>query len=181
MDKTIKSLKEALTNDINEKLDDIYNSLVEDTKKSIPESLFRGYFLPRLVNLEDNRDVVLEWISVAGSPSQEVYVFDDTTKEILFKVPPIISSFGIRNSKDIGNIMTRYSQISNNFPIKGEKYLEENLDIKVEEIKQDIEKDFNESSKSWENILKRYGFIEEDKSNQESSKPKDDVSNYLDI
>lgn len=144
----------------------VFQHLIPDGPQAvIPESIFRDYFLPRFVGaVQDSRaDWVLKWISVAGSPVAEVGVIDDITKQQLFVVPPLLytNNLGLdRKEGDLGDIFSRYKQITNNLPQGGTKFLFEALHYKNQEYLSSL--NISPAEAQWYSIMIRYGLIQED-------------------
>lgn len=172
--------------DVNELNNMIQKSIFEETNKVgnlvfqnllpngpqnfIPESVFRDYFLPRFLGIIDTprSSWVVEWISIAGSPTAEVGITHDTSKELLYVVPALLytNNLGLaKNSGDLGDIFKRYKQIIINLPQNGTSFLMEALHHKNQEYLSSLDITLPEAQ--WLEIMIRYGII--DLSGQENS------------
>jgi len=153
-----------IIDDLNYKGEDIFNKLILDKDSyvnSLPESLFTSYFLPFFIGTNNtNINWVLEWISIAGSPSMEVRVFNDNNpKETLYYVPPIldINNIMLANvNNNLNNIFTRYKMYNNNLPVEGTNYINKELHNKSNEFTFIVNKEYE---RTWFNILQRYNIL----------------------
>lgn len=156
----------------------VFKGLIPDGPQHfIPEDLFVNYFLPRFMGrVLDPGNWVVEWISIAGSPTAEVGV-RDPNGNVLFTVPPLLHTKGLVMNKengDLGDIFGRYLQMKNNLPQVGTKFLFQKLGEKSQEFLDRVSISKEESS--WMYILLRYGYIQEDMSSpgvNGSSDPED--------
>lgn len=76
---------------LNSSIKEIHESLVsgEKVRNTLPEDIFKNYFLPMFAGLETHPDAsVGVWISIAGTPFAEVDIIDNS-RQVLFTVPPI--------------------------------------------------------------------------------------------
>lgn len=111
--------------------DESYDILVaKKTNPRIPEDVFKHHFLNYFTGhgkVEPSRNIIAEWVSVAGSVTNSVDVFDQTTKEILFTVPPIMDTSNIRTKKEGNKTMIElnleHSIVKNSFPGAGARFV----------------------------------------------------------
>lgn len=76
---------------LNSSIKDVHKLLVsgEAVRNTLPEDIFKNYFLPMFAGLETHPDAsVGVWISIAGTPFAEVDIIDKSG-QVLFTVPPI--------------------------------------------------------------------------------------------
>jgi len=166
-DKYFSDMLSLLYEDMNKNKDIIYTGLVENRHiNSIPESLFRDYFLPRFIGQINDPQWVVHWISIAGTPTSDVNVHSDISKEYLFTVPGILNSNFIINNKGLGfnDIFTRYRQLSNNIPMEGDRFLYDILGVKSDEVLTSNTNNL-EAISTWEYILNRYSLLHKDTTN----------------
>jgi hypothetical protein len=69
----------------------------------LPEDQFVNVFLPLLAGDTElpYPATIADWISIAGSPYKCVDVFDNSTGEILFRVPPFFDYHGVNPVRNI--------------------------------------------------------------------------------
>ena len=85
---------------------DIYSLLKmynEESINKLPEYIFVDFFLPYFsgkLNLKDSEEPITKWISIAGSPTKEVDIIDNSTGEILFRVPSLINTSKLNVTKN---------------------------------------------------------------------------------
>lgn len=156
-----------------------YDSLVvNQTKQRIPENVFVAHFLPYFSgqDLSQGRNVVAEWIGVAGSPMAEVEVVDQAG-QVLYSVPPIYDTniLEIANRQvghSMADIYQQYELRRAGVPAAANAYLNNNLADKSREI---VKGHIDETSVAgrWNNIMTRYGIQPTAEVNQTgtSSKP----------
>lgn len=157
-DYAVKTASLAI-NEIHENL--VVKAKTEDLAK-IPEDIFKQHFLPFFSGKEardENKNVLGEWIGIAGSPVAEVNVIDNEGK-VLFTVPPIFDSTVIKAVQDnlgksFSDIYALYRLHSNNLPAQGENFLTKELSKKYADTITKSEL-LEENSKKWEKILNRY-------------------------
>lgn len=107
--------KEKLLDELSEKGNFLYKGLMVYNK--IPEYIFRDYFLPFFLNERQSENWVMEWISIAGSPSAPVTVMNDTMTEELFTVPPIFNTQILTQNtrgRKLYDIIIQYKEESRN-------------------------------------------------------------------
>lgn len=176
-----KMIKDSIYEESNKVGELVFSNLIPDGPVSfLPESIFRDYFLPRFLGQDQNPKStwVLEWISVAGSPSAEVGIRDDLTQEHIFTVPPIIYTEGlslVKNPGDLGDIFSRYKQLNNNLPQEGTSFLFKALHEKNKEMLSKL--NLSKPEAQWLSILVRYGVVDPNSENSPQD-PVDDMFDY---
>lgn len=135
----------------------------------ISEDIFVNYFLPRFVGVVPNPgNWVVEWISIAGTPTAEVGV-RGAGGEMLFSVPPLLQTKGLAGVSGTGglnDIFTRYKMISNNIPREGIRFLFAELANKSKELLEEFS--LTETEATWMSIMGRYGYLDTGEGGQES-------------
>lgn len=161
------NIREMIFNDLEKAQQVIFPGLLDTTPMAaIPESVFVNYFLPGFLGTIDTTahpNWVLDWISVAGSPMAEVSVIDDTTKEVLYVVPGILYTnnlFTEKHEGDLGDIFTRYEQISGNGQGNGFSFLVNALHAKNSIML--TNNSLKQVNDKWAIILQRYNYISQD-------------------
>lgn len=140
-----------------------YDSLVvQQNKHKIPEQVFVAHFLPYFSgqDLGQGRNVVAEWIGVAGSPMAEVDVVDQKG-EVVYSVPPIYNTniLEIANRKagqSVADIFQQYELRRAGVPAAANAYLNQNLADKSREMVIG-QIDENSVAGRWNSIMSRYG------------------------
>lgn len=147
-------------------------------KSRIPEQTFKDHFLPYFsgqANVSDNPDVLPMWVGIAGSPSSEVSVVDQSGN-VLYDVPAIMDLSIIDSSRrklgeSLSNIYSQYELHSNQLPVVGERYLVEAMERKTSTLFKESEQ-FTNNSKRWNNIFERYGIKQEEPVVEKKALPK---------
>ena len=99
-----------IIDDLNKGKDKIFQHLVQSPPMgTLPERLFKDYFLPFFLGERQSDNWVVEWVSVAGTPTSEVSVIDDAGVE-LFRVPAIISSSHLLMNGHKGDLSAVFAQ-----------------------------------------------------------------------
>lgn len=159
LEKHIQMQQDAILSDITSTRDNVFEGLVTNlVVNKIPEELFVNRYLPAFMGNPIDNNWVIEWISIAGSPASSVDVFSSSTEEILYRVPPLMSSNNVLLGNDgvsFSAIMGRYDQLSTNIPQHGTRFLNEALVSKSEQINPDIDNTLS----VWRNILSRYNLL----------------------
>jgi hypothetical protein len=150
---------------IQESMNFAYDSLVSSQAKTqLPENVFVSYFLPFFAGqpVAPGRNVVAEWIGVAGTPMSEVDVVD-VSGQVLFTVPAIFNTniLEIANrqaGRSFADIFSEYELRKAGVPIAANGYLAQNLHSKASEI---IKGEHNVSfiANQWAMIMSRYGIV----------------------
>lgn len=164
--------------------DETYNQLVVNFEPNkLKESIFAGFFLPRILNevKDDDNAWLGMWKNVAGTMASPVNVISDTTGEILFRVPPIIQSskLGVRgNPFTLKEVIQEYNLLKDN-PVRNSKgYINSKLSETLVEVAGTV--DLEEEIQQWEVILKRYGKLGgEPEVTEEKTSEEDDISDCL--
>lgn len=132
-------------------------------KSRVPEQTFKDHFLPYFsgqASVADNPDVLPTWVGIAGSPSSEVSIIDQSGN-VLYDVPAIMDLSVIDSSRrklgeSLANIYSQYELHSNQLPVVGERYLADAMGRKTPTMFKESEK-FTENAGRWNNIFERYG------------------------
>jgi hypothetical protein len=159
LQENVNRVKETIINDLKKGQETIFNGLVVNVLPNrLPEPLFANYFLPGFLGTNPNQNWMLEWISIAGSPSSEVSVFDPATQQELFRVPPVLASRNIllpKNEGDLGDIFKRHEMMAGSLGSSGTNYLFNALEQKSTQA---IASYQNDTDERWRAILARYGY-----------------------
>jgi hypothetical protein len=148
--KTITAVQEAL------------QVVADEDLPRLPESIFRDYFLPFFNNElkeESDRRLRLEkWLSVAGNSFHEVIIFNDTTRQPLFKVPAIWDRSVMYKGErrvPLGHIMRSAEQYAMQSPIAGMNFMMDHFEaFKLTDKESEHRAAFLQR---WNEILVRYG------------------------
>lgn len=154
----VNIITQDLLNDINKGRDRVFDGLISNPIiRRLPENIFKNYFLPCMLGQVTNPNWVVEWISIAGSPSQEVTIFSDSTQEDLFIVPGLISTQNVilnrTRSGSFQSVFDHQANIARNSPNQATNFIYSNLQTKTEEL--NISNQLSMSK--WEIIFNRYG------------------------
>lgn len=142
-----------------------YQAIVADGSKNvISEEAFKQSFLPYFsgnVGAVGNRNVITEWISVAGTAMSEVDVINDK-REVLFTVPALFDSNVIDLTKrvtgsSIGEIVEDYNLRKDATPYAAKNIVNDSLDRKLKEITTDTAPIRQTTAERWIAIMGRYG------------------------
>lgn len=158
MEEYFEKIKSSLNEDFQNKGDTIFTSLVENVKPNVlPESIFVRYFLPCFTGRSNPPNWVLEWISIAGTPTSEVMIISDQTNQPLFIVPSLLSTNALNYDGNVSfkNILDRFDQISNNLPTQGQAFLADALGGKGEEFLSNSQAQ-PRNLQLWQHIYERY-------------------------
>lgn len=97
------------------------NEGLESDLPTITESFFRAHILADLTGTSKD-PTLAKWMGVAGHPGRSINVVSDDTKELIFKVPPLIGFNTARYAKtgrdSYRNILERYSHMITVIPHK---------------------------------------------------------------
>lgn len=149
--------RKGVQDHISNSADDFYDALVTNSEViKLPEHIFKGYFLNKLIGLEDDEHWVREWIAIAGTPSSEMDVVD-TEGRVLFRVPSLLQSRSVfleASEADLSYIMSRYEQMCSNIPIQGERFFSEAMSVKIQQLFSGVSS--REYLDKWKYILDRY-------------------------
>ena len=144
---------------------DTFQALVVEPSKQhavLPEPIFREAFLPYFSgqkSINDNKEIVSQWVQVAGAPGAEVDVIDQSGEK-LFTVPPVFDSSIIETLKrklgeSINDIYTLYNLHNNNSPVIGEKVLADAFENRMNTMFKPSDTLTN-NQKRWDIIFDRY-------------------------
>lgn len=177
---TIETYEEQRRNALNQELKAkakfVNDALTVNAEvRRLPEYIFKESFLPYFTGMKEvdaSSDILLQWISVAGTPTSEVEIIDETGKA-LFRVPPIIDTSIINPLRTEGNNISIHAIISlsnqANIPIVGERSLIDNLSVKAKEIQKRSEV-FETNEQRWLDIFNRYNLNKEQLQAKEANK-----------
>ena len=132
----------------------------------IPESLFVNMFLPFFSGqrVVEEDAMPAKWIGIAGNPFASVQVFSDSTREILYTVPPLfdIDAVGLSNRKrgGIHHMVRMVADLSLIHPSQGINYF--NKYISELEILHDRKEEAVAQTRVWMEIFKRYNIVPKD-------------------
>lgn len=171
MQSAVNSYNNAIVNDLNKSNAKIFDGLVTNHRpNTVPESIFKSYFLPGFIGKNPNPNWMLEWVSIAGSPSSEVSVIDSQGEE-LFRVPPVLDTHAVllnRDSTGLDAIFTHAKRLDTTLSGSGQFVMGE-LDKKATEVVSSLP---DSKETRWMDIYKRYGV-----ELPESSKPPTSITN----
>ena len=164
--KVLGDLRKSLRNEMEHATDAIFTGLVVNQPKNcIPESLFRDYFLPCFIGyITTNPNWVMEWVSIAGTPTSEVDVMDETTKEVIYTVPSLFNTsnvFNLEKPVTLNSAADHADQMNNNFPGSGYGFMMEALMANCNEYTSGI--NFTEVNEKWNKILNYYKLLKTSK------------------
>lgn len=180
-----KKHEDFATNEIKDSINYHFEQLVVKPYQEIsklPENIFIEVFLPFFSgekNFEDEKDILIKWISVAGNPTKEVQVVDDVG-QVLFTVPPIMDTTCIDYKNDskgqaIGNIIANYELHKGQLPVVGQNYLNGTIDNRLRSLTKNSEV-FEANEKRWNQIFVRYGKVKDSSIKEtQNSDPSDEL------
>lgn len=152
--------------EIDESMKSVFEAIIPQNSK-LPEDVFKTHFVPFFKGeLEHeanaNRNVIAEWVSVAGSPMAQVDIIDNDGKT-MFTVPPIFDTAGFdvsshKAGNSIKDIMTEYFQRKGSVPQAATAWLNATLIKKSDDIAKNTEGTSLELSQRWRDVLIRYGY-----------------------
>lgn len=133
----------------------------------LPENVFVEVFLPFFSgekNFDDEKDIIIKWVSIAGNPTKEVHVVDEAGT-ILFTVPAIMDTTCIDYKNDakgqpLGNIIANYELHKNQLPVVGKNYLDGTIDNRLRTLTKNSEV-FLSNEKRWNDIFVKYGKVKD--------------------
>lgn len=168
-DKLTKQFTDAAEQEVRESIDFHFDALVIKPNKEInklPESIFVQVFLPFFCgekSINDEKDILVKWVSIAGSPTKEVQIIDDNGDD-LFVVPALMDStiIDIKNDSQgqtFLSIIANYELHKNQLPVVGENYLKNSIDEKMKTLTKDSTA-HESNEKSWNEIFIRYNKID---------------------
>lgn len=144
-----------------------YDSLVNNhVHGRLPEDVFRYYFLPYFSGMgpvHPQRNVIAEWIGVAGTAMTEVDVFaPDMT--ILFTVPALFDTSVIdvtkqRAGNSFSSVIDNYQLRQGGVPAVAINYVNQALAVKMGEITMEKPDRMAIAKQRWDLIMMYYGII----------------------
>jgi hypothetical protein len=177
-----KRIQQHHRDKVTESTDFFYGQLVASNPHGrLPEDIFVGVFLPYFSGqkpIAPNVNVFADWISIAGSPMNEVDIIDQAQRT-LFTVPALfdtnIFQIATRNpGNSFTDIMNEYGLRNDSLPVAANRFLHTSLDRKAEEIKQNSPEHLN-SMQRWNLIFQRYGIQTQQVTNVQHVNPSDDL------
>lgn len=179
-DAVVKNIIDSMQTQTNTIFDDL---VVKNENSKLPEEIFQGHFLPffsgqRHASKDDN--VIAEWISVAGTPMNEVDIID-RDGEVLFTVPPLMDTNIINvttntSQRSMSAILSNYDLHHNNIPKVAVNKLNQNLGDKSEALLNP--KVSFENKERWDKIMLRYNISPEEVATKTSEIDTNDDVNY---
>ena len=177
-----EAMKQQTIENIRSQTDDFYKELVQqNTNGRLPENIFVGYFLPYFSGqkpIDKSSQVMADWISIAGTPMNEVDILDQSGNTI-YTVPSLFDTNIIKvNSRkegeSIADIYNQYDLRMNNIPSVANNFLLKALDKKIEDLNTQSTIHDNNVTR-WNSILSRYGLNTTKTSDQKDTDIVDDV------
>lgn len=159
MQNTVDEYRQAHLDDLNNAQAKIFSGLVVSYEPNkLAEHIFVSYFLPGFMGKNPNKEWVLQWVSIAGSPNQEVSVVDTSGKE-LFRVPAILPTQNLLldNSNVTLNDIFAHSQTLSKTLQGGGHFLFDQLGKKIQEVPAILGKTTTQNA--WDVILARYNIV----------------------
>jgi hypothetical protein len=128
---------------------------------TIPENLFKNYFLPCFAGQEPFQEKLAQWLDIAGGVHNPVQVVDEERKPI-FDVPAVysIDTFAIdgrrdRRSIDVSTLMTTVTRFNTVNPVRAREIMDNGFhQLALEMVNSGISKEVEEQ---WGKIFDRYG------------------------
>jgi hypothetical protein len=180
LEKVNKLIQANTNSQFKEFIDEHHSGIVEgNTRNKIPEQVFKQNFLPYFSgNVESarGRNIMAEWIGVAGTAMSEVDVVGNNN-EILFTVPALFDTNVIDITKralgqGMGDIIEDYNLRKESTPIGAMNMLNNNLGHKLSEIIHDDVPQRMTTAERWINIMGRYGIAPpSDRLSAQATKP----------
>lgn len=143
----------------NEKIDEAFDSILEYQEKDVPritERVFKATILPMIANEDDASADYSGWLKIAGSWRRPIDVTDDTSGEVLFRVPALVGDNDLPVAQTGHN--SAYEIIQNarrkmlTVPRAGDEHLVRGLSARMKP-----KGDLTENQKRWNYIYERYG------------------------
>lgn len=162
---TQNALVESIHRESKNTLDVVFNSLVtnsRDTCSVLPEQIFVNYFLPFFTGRNDfvaRPNILGEWISIAGSPMNEVAIID-SFNNIMYYVPAVFDTSFINAAKKtekptFGQITDHANLLNNNIPAISDRFLKDALSEKLPDITGNVTVN-TVNEKRWIDIFAKY-------------------------
>lgn len=162
-DSNVKKILSVVDSKIKREMDvDIgraFNSLFQkEVRPRLPENIFANVFLPYFINskpVDDNSDVLVNWIAIAGTPTNKVDIIDQNNN-VLFTVPPLIDS-DLMSAKirgpNFNDIIRAGRQESSRLPGLGDDFV---VSVGTARIKALERSHVSNYAKEWDVIRKYY-------------------------
>lgn len=149
--------------ELNQAMAVFHSSLVSNVQNNkLPESVFVQLFLPYFSGtpFPDNRNVIAEWIGIAGTPMSEVDIINDQGA-VLYSVPSLFNTdmLQVANKKAglaIGDIVDNYKLRDQHVRGSGERYLSHAIEEKLHTMLPE-QPNKNPFTARWADIHQRYG------------------------
>lgn len=150
--------------------EEFYTKLVLEAPVSkLPEKIFKDTFLPYFSGkkpVSDNPDILKTWISIAGNPGAAVDIIDNTSDDILFRVPPLYNTDFVQSPTarriPYEGIIHEFQEKTASSPKLGENFLKNVLDI-TKKIVVTNNNHVEEYRQMWNNVFDYYGVGKEEK------------------
>lgn len=163
--KAQNALVENIHNESRNTLDMVFNSLVtnsRDTCSVLPEQIFVNYFLPFFTGRHDfiaRPNIFSEWISIAGSPMNEVAIIDSFSN-IMYYVPAVFDTSFINAAKQserptFSQITDHANLLNNNIPAISDRFLTDALSEKLPDITENVSVN-TANERRWIEIFAKY-------------------------
>lgn len=162
----METVEEKMVNHLKDEIrtstDSVFDSLVlEVNKAKLPEKVFKDHFLKYFAGEEQvskDRNIVAEWVGVAGTPMNEVDVVNPAG-DVIFTVPALFNTSALtiadkRAVGTFGEIVREHAMIGNQSPIAASKFINAALGHKAETIV--TKADMTPTEKAWEKIMQYY-------------------------
>lgn len=156
--------------DLSDARDKVFSGLVENHQPNkLPEYLFTSYFLPGFMGKNPNQKWLLEWVSIAGSPSAEVSIIDQAGME-LFRVPAVLPTQNLilNNSNATLADIFAHSKILANTLAGNNQFLFSELDKKSQELSASLNHD---TQSRWGAIFARYNIVPDNQPQTAAQQP----------
>ena len=161
LQQNVNEFHQVVLDDINKSQRTVFDGLVTNYQPNkLPERIFVSYFLPGFIGKNPNPNWLLEWVSIAGSPSAEVSIVDQAGVE-LFRVPGVLATQSVLLSgKGAGlSDIFRHSKELANTLVGNTAFLMNALGQKAQEAVAGAQ---SVDHSRWEFILQRYGVISQE-------------------
>ena len=182
---SVERLKQSNERAIRETTNMVFESLVVEPSKQhavLPEPIFKAEFLPYFSgekSIAENKEVIPQWLQIAGSPSGEVDVIDQAGN-VQFTVPAafdltVIEATHRKLGESMSDIYNMYQLHSNNSPKIGERVLAESFKNKIPSVIKASEI-LTTNQERWGKIFEHYGIgSKKDTSQAKQTSGDDDV------
>lgn len=157
LEKIANHMKDDMLTELKDTLTAIHNEVVSVKKSTIPEVVFKVYFLDFFksgMNTPDRDFKYAKWIELSRSPYNEVDVIDNAGN-VIFTVPPLYVKPSIDDSVidiNFSNISSKYILKSNRLKSDADNYLSTELTPIGDKLTSNTE----DITSRWLEIFKRY-------------------------